>query len=114
MTTRPTDEEISILIDEVTIYAAMAACSTSENERASHRNGLEKAKQKLLESWLAERQAARDGVMDAMVEIANNAQQEFYLEHHISEFIDSKDYTEASTRAALQSVAPAYNGKKEG
>lgn len=43
-------------------------------------------------------------VTEEMVEIAVDAQQDFYLEHHLSEFIDSRDYAEASMRAALEAA----------
>ena len=100
MTTRPTDEEISVLIDEVTIYAALAACATSENERASHRNRIEKAKLQLRDAWLAERQAARDGVTDEMVDKALDMMYEQDWR------TTTPDILRKNMRAALQSITP--------
>lgn len=114
MTTRPADEEILVLIDNVSIYAAMAA-AFSGNKSASYRNKLEKAKQALRDVWLAERQAARDGVTDEMVE---RVCQHFFVGNvrkpwpwRETQDMDEPDAVFASMRAALESITQPARGE---
>lgn len=83
MTTRPTDEEISALIKE--------ARRNSDYDYAE-----------ALEAWLAERQAARDGVTDEMVAIARNTYRKIIVE--ASGNVARDELHDEAMRAALQSI----------
>lgn len=45
-------------------------------------------------------------ITDALVRVANEAQQDFFDEHKMSEFFSSGHYTEESMRAALEAISP--------
>lgn len=83
MTTRPTDEEISALIKE--------ARRNSDYDYAD-----------ALESWLAERQAARDGVTHEMIAIARSAYRKVIVE--ASGNVARDELHDEAMRVALCSV----------
>lgn len=107
MTTRLTDEGIQkwfdVLLAQHPTESDTCCIDASELRR-------------IRDMWLTERQSARDGVTDEMVDCAakvfwNNYYKDFdWLKIHPSQYAQLYN----AMRAVLQSAAPAYNGKKEG
>lgn len=91
MTTRPTDKEIRKMVERMKYCASYIG----EDEPRAFQEGAA-----MLEAWLAERQAARGGVTDEMVEK--------FVElvcKHSNEEIDYVDVMTPRIRDAIQSIA---------